>query len=364
MNQKSKPFHGGNVWAAARKWGTPLEEIIDFSANINPLGPSVQSIDAINQSIKAIHNYPEPDAMSCRTILAKHLSIPIENLSLGNGGAELIYLLGRLFYKKRVIVLAPTFAEYGQGILDANIKAIPLDIANHFSLPIEEILQELQFEDLLFLGNPNNPTGKVFERDELLEIINVAKEKNVTVIVDEAFIDFIADDKHVSLRSYVDEYHNLIVLGSLTKFFAIPALRIGYAVSSKQTIKKIQALLPPWNTNLFALVAAEAALLDLDYIQQTKVTVAEEREFLYNELSSIGLLDVLPSDVNFLLLSIKSRKITAKNLYEQLEKQGILIRTCDSFTNLTPYHFRIAVRTRAENERLLQAIKEVLMACN
>jgi threonine-phosphate decarboxylase len=355
---KGRPVHGGNVWAASKKWGIDPGNFLDYSANINPLGPSLKAVQAIKDNLGSLEHYPEPTGEALSEVLSKFLGVSTENLVLGNGGAELIYLVGRMFYKKRIMLLAPTFSEYGEGIEGAIYIRINLKADEGFKLPTSAIIAEVQEDDLIFIGNPNNPTGNIFPRGELLKVIKIAEEKKAVVIIDEAFIDFLDDDHFYSVRHDVEKYKNLIVVGSLTKFFALPSLRLGYAVAAKDTAKRMETLLPTWRINTFALKAGEASLKDVEYIKKTRSFI--KRDFLTQELVKIDGLKVYPSVANFILIDAQEVGITSKELQEKLGPKGILIRKCDSYYNLSPYYFRIAVRKREENIRLLNALKKVV----
>lgn len=174
-----KTGHGGNIWAASHKYQMPAEEFLDFSANINPLGPSPMAIKAIQDNLGLIKHYPEPNAESCRRALSNYLGITENQLILGNGGSELIYLLGRLLYKSRILLLAPCFSEYGEGIAAPLFHHVYLNSEEQFRLPMEEITQEITEGDLIFIGNPNNPTGNLFPYNQLLEIVHIAEYKKI-----------------------------------------------------------------------------------------------------------------------------------------------------------------------------------------
>ncbi|KUO49761.1 MAG: hypothetical protein APF76_00505 [Desulfitibacter sp. BRH_c19] len=355
---KGKPVHGGNVWAASQRWGIAPENFLDFSANINLLGPSPKAIEVIQDSLGVLSHYPEPTGESFKICLSKFFNINSENIVLGNGGAELIYLVGRIFYKKRILLLAPTFSEYGEGIENPNIIYIGLDSKDSFMLPTNEIIHNMEKNDLIFIGNPNNPTGGIFPKEEIKKILETAVEKSAVVIIDEAFIDFLGDESY-SVRYWVNDYPNLIVVGSLTKFFAIPSLRLGYAIAARDTALRMEYLLPTWRINTFALKAGEASINDKEYIQKTLNFVKEEREFLTKGLTSIKGLKVYPGAANYILVDGESLGLTSGELQERLGPYGILIRKCASYYNLSPYYFRLGVKKREENIKLLETLKKV-----
>lgn len=358
MSDKYKsPEHGGDVWKARQQWGIPLESLLDFSANINPLGPSPQALKAIKEQLPLICHYPEPDARSLKHELANYLGVLTEQVVLGNGGSELIYLAARMFYQGRILLLAPCFSEYGKGLPEANIEHFPLNGETDFRLPVKSFCAAIKPHDLIFIGNPNNPTGSLLERGDLRQIVEEARLKRAMVVIDEAFLDF-AGDTAKSLRDRVGEEQNLIIVSSLTKFFAIPGLRLGYAVVHPNTARLMEKLLPAWRINSLAAAAARASLSDNTYIEETVATVKREREFLRKELAGLGFV-VYTSAGNFLLVHPGQKEITAAKIQDSLRTSRILIRLCDNFENLTPYHFRIAVKNRSENLRLLDALKGV-----
>ncbi len=357
MNEKhaQKPIHGGDIWTAAEKWGVPMEEILDYSANINPLGPSPRAISAIRDSIPRLTHYPEPTGESCKTALAQYLEVDGSNLVLGNGGSELIYLLGRMFYKGRLVLLAPCFSEYGEGLENTQAVRINLEPREQFRLPLQHIRHILQPGDLIFIGNPNNPSGNLFDKQELLEVAELVDNLGAVMVVDEAFLDFTGNDSF-SLRYEATRHPHLIVVGSLTKFFAIPGLRLGYAVANVKHIKRMEYLLPTWRINTLALVAGRASLQDRVYIQKTIAMVAKERRWLTQQLQSLPFLEVFPGESNFLLINAEKSGLTAAEWQQRLGPLGILIRNCSNFHNLSPHYFRVAVKEREQNQRLLKAL--------
>ncbi len=359
LERFAKAKHGGNLQAAYLRWGRTPAEYLDFSASINPLGPSARVQECIKSKLSLIGQYPEPEGEGLTRNLAQYLGIDNTNLVLGNGAAELIYLIGRMFCQERILLLAPCFAEYGAGIDKPVLKRIGLNPEDSFQLPIEELSKNISSRDLLFIANPNNPTGNLFDKEDLLIILQKARENEAMLIVDEAFIDFVGDDTH-SLRFLACSAHNLIVIGSMTKFFALPGLRLGYAVARSETIARMEYYLPPWRINNLALVAGHACIEDKEYISKTLKLVKKERESLSRGLQGIGGFKVYPGQANYLLVCIEDRAITAQALQEKLGPEGIMIRTADSFHNLSPFHFRLAVRSQEDNNILINVMKKVM----
>lgn len=350
-------YHGGNLKEAARVYGLKEEEFIDFSANINPLGPSPHVWTALKKALPKIVHYPCPEGKELKAKLASHLGVPVKQLVLGNGGAELIYLLSRFFSPGRIIVTAPTFGEYGQGILNPQILRVRLDPEKAFRLELDVFQETVQPGDLIFIGNPNNPTGVVTPRKDILQLAALAAGRGATLVVDEAFMDFVQDSQ--SAAEDVANYRELIVVGSLTKIFALPGLRLGYLVAREDLAEELEQVLPPWRVNSLAQVAGIASLADEAHLRASKQVIAEERQFLTDSLQSLGF-KVFPGKANFLLLNGRSAGMTGKALQKFLGPKGVLIRLCHSFDNLDEYYIRIAVRSRKENEQLIGLVKEAL----
>ena len=350
-------LHGGNLWYAAAKYGMKPEEFIDFSASINPLGPSSQAIAAIQEALPMIRHYPEPAGQALKESLAVYLGVDASNIILGNGSTELIYLLGRM-KAKRVVVVVPSFTEYGQGHTQRKMIQIPLSEQEQFQLPVQQIIATLREGDCLFLGNPNNPTARLFTAGDLLQVYAAVCARNAMMVIDEAFMDF--SGQHSLFKQQACKEENLIVLGSLTKFFALPGLRIGYAIAARPAIERMERLLPPWRLNSLALVAGEKSLQDKDYIDSTLRTIPIWRQSFFEQLQEIKGLQVYPSDANFLLLNAKKTGCSAEELQDKLGPEGLLIRVCRSFQGLSSFHFRLAVRSQEENQIMIKSLKRHL----
>lgn len=360
-------IHGGNLTSASIKYGIPKERLIDFSANINPLGPSRKMISAVVDSLKYINSYPDPDCRELKSALASYLNINEEFLVMGNGAAELIYLLVRVIGCKKALVAAPTFCEYGLSVLSngGEIIEILMDEKDGFKLPVEKIINCLPGADMLFLCNPNNPTGRVINRKTIEIILEEAGHHRVMVVVDEAFMDFIFHKKNFSSVPLVGNVENIAVLYSMTKFFGIPGLRLGaIAVPSKLAIR-MNSSKDPWNVNILAQAAGIAGLKDIHYMKETKKLVLDEKKFLFNQLSGIKGINPLPGSANFLLVDVSGTGFKSFQLTDLLGRNGIMVRDCEGFTGLAGRYIRIAVKTRSENEILLEVLKTILEhSCN
>lgn len=360
--QHLEHIHGGDIYRASEKYGLAKDKIIDFSANINPLGPSQGVVNAVVKNLGLIASYPDPECKELRKELAAYLGIPMSHLLVGNGTAELIYLLVRASGKNRALIPVPTFSEYGLSVLSqgGNITEIAMREEKGFALPVSEILEKLPGADLLFLCNPNNPTGRLAGKKAMQVIIDEALLHGVLVVVDEAFMDFVPDKSRYTVMPLVSERPNLAVLYSMTKFFGIPGLRLGAVAAPEELVMKMNALRHPWSVNILAQVAGVAGLREKGYMEQTNRLVQEEKRFLYRELSALPGLRPLPGAANFLLVDVSCSGLTSGELADMLGKRGIMVRDCRGFAGLEGRYIRLAVRTRPENEALLRVLRLIL----
>mgnify|MGYP006273686999 FL=1 len=352
--------HGGNITAAAQKYNLNPNEIIDFSANINFLGPPKSVLEVLQNNLTEIKNYPDPECRTLKSVLAQQEQLQEENLMIANGAVDLIYLVAKVLNPNRALVLAPTFSEYRKALenMGAEVEEFQLTRQNDFKINVEKLLPRLDEVDIFCLCNPNNPTGKFLTRTEVKEIIEYAVRYDTYILVDEAFVDFLTEG--ITVIDLVTEYNNLFVLRSLTKFFAIPGLRLGYGAANKELINKLAISHDPWNVNYFAQLAGEVALKDKGYIKETKQAIAREKEFLYQQLNNYSQLKVYYPDVNYIFVDLTASKWTASRLEEELGQEGILIRNCNTYSGLGEEFIRIAVKNREENLVLINKLKKLI----
>lgn len=343
--------HGGNIHLASREIGIPQSMIMDFSASINPLGVPESVAQAITDSIGSLIHYPEPFADQLAIRLAGHLGISADTVLCGNGSTELIYLVARALSPGRVLIPAPTFSEYERacGLVPGSVCVrYGLFAEKDFDIDPEEFIASMQGCDMAFLCNPNNPTGRMLNKDAVLAIAGAAERMSCYLVVDEAFIDFTPD--HSVVREVAGMSH-LIVLRSLTKIYALSGLRIGYGVFPLSLIGRMKDHKEPWSINTLAQKAGIAALDDKVYYNRTMEVIREEKQFLEQGLHLLGMR-YIPSAPNYYLL----RMLNAQEAIASLRKKGILVRDCSNFEGLDASYIRIAVRSRAENEVLLKEL--------
>lgn len=348
--------HGGGIYQAAVELQRPAAELLDFSASINPLGmpPTVRAASAAALD-DAIH-YPEIHAESLVAALASHHHLDPSHLLPGNGSTPLFALLARTLRPRRALVVRPAFSEYQRALQLAGIGIDAFDLTpeNDFALDPDQLLQRLTPEtDLLLIANPGNPSGAKIAATTLLALAGMLGE-NVILAVDEAFIDFCPDD---SILAAVTSTPNLYVFRSMTKFYAIPGLRVGYLAGPLTGIARLREEAEPWALSTIAIAAAKAALDATAFRQESLQRIPQLRTQLANGLRNLGL-HVYPSAANYLLIRLATAH--ADEVVSTLRREGILLRSCSNFPPLDAGYLRLAVRNAAENERLLAALSDLL----
>jgi threonine-phosphate decarboxylase len=350
--------HGGDVVAWARSAGIEAGEILDFSASINASGPPSSARKAFIESYGEISRYPDPYGEKLKAALAeRHRMRPAEML-VGNGSTQLIYLLCAALRPRTALVVGPAFSEYANALAlaGANIRALSLAADGGFPFSTERLMAAWEKDcDIVFLATPNSVTGQLVAKTEIEKIAYVALTRKRFVVVDEAFIDFIEAE---SVKTMVRQNPYLIVLRSLTKYYALPGLRLGYLLGEVRRVAQLAAYQEPWSVNGPALNVALACLRDAGFATRTGRWLERERRFLSQRLMALEGFHPLPSRTNFLLVKIDKKGGDALQLRSFLLRKKILIRACDSFAGLGGDYFRIAVKRRTDNRQLLAALRE------
>lgn len=354
-------MHGGNIY------GNEIE--YDFSVNLNPLGPPDAVREALAEALNHVEEYPDPEYRELRRALANYRQLAEEQLVLGNGASELIPGIIRALAPKTCMVTAPCYSGYETALNAAapscRIHRIFLREEDDFTLP-ENICQEIARvkPNLLILTNPNNPNGKRISANRLRTIADACRTAGTVLLMDECFLALSGGDVDSLIHRIGEEgLPPTVVLRAFTKTFAIPGVRLGYAVCSGSLAARIQRELPEWNLSVFAqyagLAALEAAAPETvtpgtsGYMAASVEMIAQEREYLTAELKKLGLR-VFPSDANYILFQSRDRE-----LHQKLLDKGILIRDCRDYHGLTAGFYRAAVRTHRENTALLRCLRNI-----
>lgn len=337
-------IHGGDVYRN--------QVDIDFSINVNPLGTPECVIAALHKAVEMCGKYPDMEAERLGEAVSTFLGVPREYLLFGNGASELFMAIVHGLKPKKVVIPVPSFYgyDYAAKAVDSEIIYYGTNQENNFCVT-EEINRILTEDvDLLFLANPNNPIGNLLDKEMMKKLLLHCRDRGIYVVVDECFVEFCG--KEFSLLSEIQKYEHLILVRAFTKIFSIPGVRLGYLVcTSKAVHSKIAAQLPEWNLSCFAQEAGCICARQAEFIERTKNYIEKERQFMAKGLMQIGLR-AFPSVVNFVTI------YSEKPLYEELLKRGILIRDCSNFRGLGKGFYRIAVKSRKENEILFMALRK------
>ena len=358
--QKTMRTHGGNIYEAARRYGYAEDKILDFSSNVNPLGPSLAAKRAATKALSSIGRYPDPDVLGLRTAIARYFGIKPGHVICGNGSNALIHLIPRVFRPKRVLIPFPTFTEYAAAAKDAGGEVVPFSLleSEGYRVDLLEMSFVLKDADMAFLCNPNNPTGRTVPKSEMLEIVRFALQHGVLLVVDESFMDFDVMGSDSIIKEAVESSH-LICLRDFAAFFGMPGLRIGYAVSDEKTITALRDRQEPWPMSIPSEQAAIAGLGDWSYIKKTRRLIEKERNHLLSALRILPGVETFPCSANFILVKITS--IDVPTFIGKLGERGMLVRDCSSFPGLDGRYIRITVRTWWDNRRLIKAFRELLV---
>lgn len=360
----SKHVHGGNVYK--------YKGCIDFSANCNPLGTPEAVLQAGVRSLRRVSDYPQVGYLPLREAIAAYESradlfsspscegtdyrVCAEQVICGNGAAELIFTLCRALSPKRALLLAPTFAEYQQALESVGCKITYQYLLEENSFALQEdFLQKLTKEiDIVFLCNPNNPTGILTEKEFLLQVLQKCRENEIFLVVDECFLDFVECPDRYTLKNELSSYEKLFILKAFTKRYAMAGIRLGYGLTRNAVLlEQMESCVQPWNISTIAQECGIAALQEQEYVEYGRKVIFREREYLKTELKNLGL-KVFDSKANYLFFC------GPEDLFERCLQKQILIRSCRNYEGLKQGYYRIAVKRHEDNEKLVQVLKQLL----
>jgi len=365
IRELSPCIHGGDVWKISEKFKIPLDQVIDFSVPINPLGIPKKVLQTIRTHLNLIKNYPDPNHEWLIETLSNYVGVKSNNIIVGNGSTELIYLFAEVFVESGcdAVIPIPTFGEYKVATMRIGGRPwfLKCDPAKNFRLNFEELEKAISKKTrIVYFCNPNSPTGILYEKDDVLRVVRLAAEKNVLVFLDEDYVDFVDDDKRYSMAEYVTRYDNLFILRSLTKFFALAGLRIGFGIASPDVVKALRRAKMPWSVNSLAMFAATEAVKDDDYIKRSRLLISRSKRQMQKMLQEFPWLKVYPSETNFFLIEITEGDLTSTQLKEELARKGLLIRDCSDFDGLNNRFFRVSVNKPEENKKLIEHLKSFI----
>lgn len=345
QHKKIKSVHGGDIYRNHVK--------LDFSVNINPMGVPTGVKEALLQGMDQLEHYPDPLCSELVHAIAQRQQIREEYILCGNGASEIFQMLVHAIKPQKAQVMAPTFSgyEYVLSQVGSAVQYYGLQEKNEFRME-QDFLDTLTPDlDLVFVSNPNNPIGSCVEPYRMCLIAEKCRENQIYLAVDECFLEFTGQYEQQSMKQYLQEFPNMIVVNAFTKTYAIPGIRLGYGMcSDEKLLKKMRRKQPEWSVSVPAQISGVAAIREQDYMEKSRMILETERKFLMQALLKLGIY-VFPSDSNFLFWK------AWPGMSEKLLQDGILIRECSNYKGLDNQYYRSAIKKHAENVQLIQAIE-------
>ena len=364
MIKHSDHFHGSDLETIENIYGIKKEEIISFSANVNPLGISPKLKNTLSERIDAIMSYPDREYTSLRRRIAEYVHTEPTSVIVGNGSTELISLFIQIKHPKKALIIGPTYSEYEREISlgGGTTRYYRLEEENNFTLELNKLEIELTTDvDLLVICNPNNPTSSAITRTEMRKILDICKQKGIFVMVDETYVEFADDVAKITSAPLTGYYNNIIILRGISKFFAAPGLRLGYAVcGNADLLKEMNQRKNPWTINSLAAIAGEIMFTDEAYIKATRTLIAQERDRICKNLDTCKNIKYFTPKANFILTKILREEITSMDLFEAAIRKGLMIRDCSTFPFLNNKFIRFCFMKPDQNDKLLEIILEIL----
>ena len=355
-------FHGSDIEKICGYYHLDKKDIINFGANVNPLGLSENVKDAIASHLDLLSSYPDREYTSLRETISSYCGIPADFVLPGNGSSELISLLIEARAPKRTLILGPTYSEYSRELSfsGSSQEYYHLKEANDFQLDVTDLCRTLSAGryDFLILCNLNNPTSSAILQKDMRQLLRFCEDRNIFVMVDETYVEFAPEVGAVTSVPLTREFKNLMVLRGVSKFFAAPGMRLGYGITRNQEfLRKMKEKQIPWSLNSIGAFAGELMLKDAAYIEQTRSLILSERARLYQALSADTDYKTYPPYANFILLRIMRQGVTSFDVFERCIKSGLMIRDCASFQCLDGEYIRFCIMMPEDNTRLLHKLR-------
>ena len=364
--------HGGNIYALAQEVGCTPSDIIDMSSNVNPLGPPPGLVDFLRDNLKCLTALPEVDSAGIRQDFAARYGLDPERVLAGNGTTQIIYSLPQALGSRKALVLAPAYADYADACALHGVECVCLISrltsrlnspgADSFSYTISQIIEAIETSgaDLVFICNPNNPTGVFMPPANIVEICG--RFPQVKFVIDESYLPFVGQGESLSLIHQTD-LSNIIVLNSMSKIFKIPGLRIGLAVSAPSLINQLEPYILPWSSNSLSQIAVHWLMTHQpevrDFVSQTVESLEKEKSFFKKELAALEVVKLLPSSTSF-ILAVLEEPLKAEEVCHHLGQQRLLIRNCANFAGLSSQYIRISLKSRRENALFATAMQQLI----
>ncbi len=360
MIEQKEHFHGSDLEKIEKIYGIKKEDIVSFSANVNPLGISYRLRKELASHIDAISAYPDREYTALRKAIGDYIHTDYRDILVGNGSTELISLISKLLHPKKALIIGPTYSEYEHEILlgGGRSRYFRLRETEDFVLNEEALFEALTPDtDLLVICNPNNPTSSEITRKTMRGILDCCKEKGIFVMVDETYVEFSRYSAEITSIPLTRYYNNIIILRGISKFFAAPGLRLGYAIcGNHQLMREMDSFKNPWTINSLAAIAGEIMFTDEEYIKDTIKLISTERARICQLLDGCPWIKYYPPHANFILLRILKENITSEDLFDKAIRKGLMIRDCSSFPFLDNKYIRFCFMNQRDNDALLDVL--------
>lgn len=360
---KKVEFHGSDLEKIEAYYHIPKEEIVQFGANVNPLGLSERVKDDLTAHLDIISSYPDRNYTDLKAAIASYCDITSQNVVVGNGSTELISLLISQRAAKKALVLGPTYSEYERelSLTGGSLAYYNLEEKDNFELNIPKFLDHLTKDvDLLIICNPNNPTSSAIQAKDMEQIIKACQKQDIFVMIDETYVEFAPNMSDITSVPLTASYDNMMVIRGVSKFFAAPGLRFGYGITSnKEFLSTLLTHQNPWSLNSVGAFAGERMLKDTEYIEKTWHLIDSERTRMCQEIEKLDTLKLYRPYANFILLKILKENVTSFDVFEAAIKEKMMIRDCSSFENLNGEFIRFCIMKPEDNDRLLQVLKQI-----
>lgn len=364
MLEQKEHFHGSDLEKIEKLYGIKKETIISFSANVNPLGISYKLKEELPSHIDAISTYPDREYTALRKAIANYIKADHQDILVGNGSTELISLVIQLLHPKKALIVGPTYSEYEHEISLGGGRShyFRLRESEDFLLNETALFETLTPDtDLLVICNPNNPTSSQITRRTMRNILDCCKEKGIFVMVDETYVEFSENCQEITSIPLTEYYNNIIILRGISKFFAAPGLRLGYAIcGNRKLMREMDGFKNPWTINSLAAIAGEIMFTDERYIEDTKRLISTERSRICKLLDNNPAIKYYPPHANFILLQILKEEITSYDLFDLAIRKGFMIRDCSSFPFLDNKYIRFCFMNQEDNDALLEVLQHAV----
>lgn len=356
-------FHGSDIEVIAKKYNMSIDSIIPYASNVNPMGMSPMARQALLDNVDAISAYPERDYATLREHISNYTKADPNNMILGSGTSDLIRLTFETVKPEHTLIVGPTYGEYARmaALAGSEVSTYMLQNLDDFEMDVDMFLKSLNDSiDMLILCNPNNPTSKIITKGQLDTILDACLKHNIFVMVDEAYIEFVKDTELVTAISLTRKYDNLIVLRSVSKFFAAPGIRFGYAITANTDFLEAAGnSKTPWNVNTFACIAG-VMFDDEHYINLTKSLIQTERNLIFSAMSSRKSIKVFKPEANFILIKLLKEDQTAADVFDYCIKQGLMVRDCSDYEGLGNKYVRFCFLKPEQNDKMVNTILEIV----